>query len=283
MLAFRSGYASATAKSRPSAWREDALGGSRLRRALRPDRRGARLRDRLEGAALVGRVALDRLDEVRDQVVAPLELHLDLRPRVVDPVALLDEAVVQRDHVDHEQHDDDENADQHPGHGRHSIRSAAPWREPRTICWHRVGRSSYRPARLSRAGAPSTRSTEPTRGYERRYRRGACVYRVRVCTNRRGISKMPATGSREGHVEKEAPRSRRARSRVSLARRRSGERWERGRHAALQGASERNAGVKGVGASLQEIVRETRGRRHQRRRRSGADVGRRRSPRPECA
>ncbi len=35
----------------------------------------------------MGCIALDGLDQVRDQVATPLELHLDLRPRVVDEVA----------------------------------------------------------------------------------------------------------------------------------------------------------------------------------------------------
>ena len=52
--------------------------------------------------------------------MAPLELHLDLRPGVVDPVALLDEPVVERDRVDHEQDDQDDDRDQHPGHRGHS-------------------------------------------------------------------------------------------------------------------------------------------------------------------
>ena len=133
MLAFRSGYASATANSRPSAWLEDSLGGGGLGRPLRARRGGARLGDGLEGAALVRRIALDRLDEVRDQVVAPLELHLDLGPRVVDAVALLDEAVVERDHVDHEQDDDDHDGDQDPGHERHSNGSRGVGEQPRAI------------------------------------------------------------------------------------------------------------------------------------------------------
>src|SRR4051812_7399805 len=48
---------------------------------------------RLEGLALVGGVALDGLDQVRDEVVAPLELHVDLRPGVLHLVPQLDEAV----------------------------------------------------------------------------------------------------------------------------------------------------------------------------------------------
>ena len=65
--------------------------------SLRLLRAGARLGHGLERPALVRRVALHRLDEVRDEVPAPLELHLDLRPGVVDAVPQPDEPVVERD------------------------------------------------------------------------------------------------------------------------------------------------------------------------------------------
>ena len=70
--------------------------------------------DRFERRLLVGGVALDRLDQVRDQVVPALELHADLRPRVVDPVPQPDEAVVPGDEHEHDQdddHDDDDYCD----------------------------------------------------------------------------------------------------------------------------------------------------------------------------
>jgi len=51
-------------------------------------------------------VALDCLDQVRNEVPAPLELDLYLRPRVVDAVALLDEPVVQRDEQQRDDEDD---------------------------------------------------------------------------------------------------------------------------------------------------------------------------------
>ena len=73
---------------------------------LRALRVRARLGDGLERAALVLGVAPHRLDEVRDQVPAPLQLHLDLRPRVVDAVPQPDEAVVERDQRQEEQRDD---------------------------------------------------------------------------------------------------------------------------------------------------------------------------------
>ena len=78
---------------------------------MRPLGVRARLGDRLEGAALVLGVALDGLDEVLDEVPAPLELHLDLGPRVVDAVPERDEPVVERDQADDEQPDDHEDDD----------------------------------------------------------------------------------------------------------------------------------------------------------------------------
>ena len=56
----------------------------------------AGLHDGVERLLLVGGVALDGLDEVGDEVDAPLELHVDLRPRVLDLVAQPDETVVGR-------------------------------------------------------------------------------------------------------------------------------------------------------------------------------------------
>ena len=96
---------------------EEALGGAGLGRGLRARGRRARLGDLVERAALVGRVALHGLDEVRDQVAPPAQLHVDLRPGVVDAVALLDEPVVEHDQVQREQHQHDDHRDQQPGHG----------------------------------------------------------------------------------------------------------------------------------------------------------------------
>ena len=67
---------------------------------------GPGLHHALEGALLVRGVALDRLDEVRDQVVATLELNVDLAPCLLHEVAQLDEAVVHADRPEGEQHDD---------------------------------------------------------------------------------------------------------------------------------------------------------------------------------
>src|SRR3954447_822973 len=92
---------------------EHVLGLCLLRGAglLRLDRAVAGLHDFLERLALVGGVALDRLDEVRDQIVATLELHSDLRPRRIDPVPQPDDAVVGQDEEQHRQHDDGQDHD----------------------------------------------------------------------------------------------------------------------------------------------------------------------------
>ena len=57
----------------------------------------ASARDVLEHLLLVGGVALDRLDQVRDQVVSTPELGVDVRPRVLDEGLLRDEPVVRDD------------------------------------------------------------------------------------------------------------------------------------------------------------------------------------------
>src|SRR5581483_10869727 len=93
--------------------------------------------DLLEHLALVGRVALDRLDQVRDEVVPPPELGVDVRPRVVDELAARDEAVV--GHHGH-QGDDHHDAEDDPERdhdwsfpaGRISLPAAGPARTART-------------------------------------------------------------------------------------------------------------------------------------------------------
>jgi hypothetical protein len=75
----------------PAQARLGALDGRGL---LRLDRGQARDRHALQRLALLRGVALDRLDEVRDQVVAALELHLDGAPGLVDLVARADQPVV---------------------------------------------------------------------------------------------------------------------------------------------------------------------------------------------
>jgi hypothetical protein len=74
----------------------------------------------LERLALVRRVPLDGLDEVRDQIPAALELDLDLRPGVVHAVPLLNEAVVEGDEQQPDDHDDRDDHDD-PDHGRWTL------------------------------------------------------------------------------------------------------------------------------------------------------------------
>jgi len=92
------------------------LGRALLRRALCRHRGVAGLDHRLERAALMGRVAFHGLDQVGDEIVALLELHIDVREGLVDPLPQRYQAVVDRDG---EQHDDDNDAEYDPGGGRH--------------------------------------------------------------------------------------------------------------------------------------------------------------------
>src|SRR4029077_9752335 len=71
------------------------------------------LHHRVERLALVLQVALDRLDQVRDQVVAAPELDVDLRERVLEAVAQHDQAIVDRDRPDDDHDDDPENDPAH--------------------------------------------------------------------------------------------------------------------------------------------------------------------------
>ena len=76
------------------------------------DGRGAGVRDVGQDLLLEPHVALDGVHEVGDQVVASLELDLDLGERLVDPEASLDQPVVEPDHEEHRDHDDRDDDDQ---------------------------------------------------------------------------------------------------------------------------------------------------------------------------
>ena len=54
-------------------------------------------------------VALDRVDQVGDQVVPALELDFDLRPGFLGPVPRRDEPVVGEDQPEHDENDDPDN------------------------------------------------------------------------------------------------------------------------------------------------------------------------------
>src|SRR3546814_7049888 len=75
----------------------------------------ARRGHRFERAALVLEVALGGLDQVRDQVEAPLQLHVDLGEGVLVRVARGDQAVVDADRPERE-HDHNCEQDQHGNH-----------------------------------------------------------------------------------------------------------------------------------------------------------------------
>src|SRR5262245_45953685 len=83
---------------------------ARLRR-LRRHRRAASADDLVERASLVRRVALDGLDQVGHQVGAALELHVDVRPRLLGPLAQPDEFVVRDDDRDDQPDEDEEKND----------------------------------------------------------------------------------------------------------------------------------------------------------------------------
>ena len=59
-------------------------------------------------------VPADGFDQIGDQVVPPLQLDVDLRPRLLRPVALADEAVErQYDEADEQHRENDEHDDPH--------------------------------------------------------------------------------------------------------------------------------------------------------------------------
>jgi hypothetical protein len=66
--------------------------------------------------ALVRRVALDRLDQVRDQVVPALELNVDVGEPFIGPLLEANQAVEGGDHVDDRDHHDGEDDDDGDGH-----------------------------------------------------------------------------------------------------------------------------------------------------------------------
>src|SRR5947207_1726693 len=109
--------------------REELTEGARERvlrlrpclRRLRRDRCATRAGHGVERRPLVGRVALDRLDEVRHEVGAPLELDVDVRPRLVRPLAQPDELVVAADDQEDEPGDYEEKNHAADGHPRPSL------------------------------------------------------------------------------------------------------------------------------------------------------------------
>ena len=86
------------------------------------DGRVPRLDHGLERAALVAHVAFDGLDQIRNQVVAARELHVDLRESVTHAVARAHEIVVHRDRVPDEAREDHESDRSFPRKAPYPIR-----------------------------------------------------------------------------------------------------------------------------------------------------------------
>ena len=119
---------------------------------------GAGFGDGLERAAFVGHVALDGFDEVGNQVVAALELHVDLRPGVVDEVAQVDETVVDGDEPEDEG-DENTKENENGGHGGFPF-----------VCWARAGARidpppRIRPQRKNASGERVKRNFAAPRGW----------------------------------------------------------------------------------------------------------------------
>src|SRR5215467_7897103 len=83
---------------------------ARLRR-LRGHGRAARADDLVERVALVRGVASHGLDEVGHEIGAPLELHVDVRPRFLGALPQPDELVVRQDDRDDEAGEDEKEND----------------------------------------------------------------------------------------------------------------------------------------------------------------------------
>src|SRR5712664_352412 len=106
---------------------QHVLGGAGLGRVAGGARRhgiGTGVGHGLEGAALVAHVALRGVDQVGDEVVASLELDVDLRPCFLGPVPGRDQPVV----GEHEpKNDQDDDRDNYPGaHQEVILRVGAP-------------------------------------------------------------------------------------------------------------------------------------------------------------
>ena len=128
-----------------------------LRRGLpRSHGPGASLDDVLEGAALVGGVPLDGLDEVADEVVPTGELDVDLAPGLLHEVAQPDQPVVGDDRPadDGDEHHDDAGDE---GQARAALGGVHALISPRRVM-----------PRASRGAAPTGRRRRPARRADRR-------------------------------------------------------------------------------------------------------------------
>src|ERR1039458_5580563 len=82
------------------------FGGRYLRRSLRRHRGVASLDHVVERAALVRGVALHGLDQIRDQIVALLELHVDVGEGLADALTERDQTVIRAEREKNENNDD---------------------------------------------------------------------------------------------------------------------------------------------------------------------------------
>src|SRR5438105_8802351 len=146
----------------------------RRRRLRGAHRVAARLDHRLERAALVLHVALDRLDEIRNQVVATLQLHIDLRERVLETVTQRHQAVEDADRPDRERDDHREENPQSHGLPPYVLVPAA------TI------------ARRPSAPPSAVESTRPTADIAMAHTASA---RACIPTARRPVTSQPPTAS----------------------------------------------------------------------------------------
>jgi hypothetical protein len=97
---------------------EHVLGRRQLGRTLGARRNGVRtgVGHVRQDPLLESHVALDGIHEIRDQVVATLELDLDLGERLVDLQPSADKSVVDRDDEHDHEDDDDEHDDERKFH-----------------------------------------------------------------------------------------------------------------------------------------------------------------------
>ncbi len=110
------------------------LGFTRFGGALGAQRGGTRLGDTLKHFPLVGGVALDGVDEVRDEVRAALELDGDVAPRLVDSNIQRHQAVVGHPQVDSNNDGKPDDDGKNDSNFHASSIGAQPWRSKKTFC-----------------------------------------------------------------------------------------------------------------------------------------------------
>src|ERR1035437_860866 len=100
----------------------------------------ARVDHRFQRLALVGKVSLGSFHQIGDQVIAALQLHIDLRESVLETVAQGHQAIVDRYRPYQQNHYDDRNNDDrshgaHPGNGDALILAWRFWQVQRFLSW----------------------------------------------------------------------------------------------------------------------------------------------------